>query len=148
MPETSCVFDYGSLIWRPDFPWLDARPASIDGWTRRFWHGSHDHRGTKTDPGRTVTFDKAPSERCYGRAFRIGLDVFEHLDDRERSGYERHSVDNGSGYVMVQKYLPAFTSWSARVIFKSQRKSRCDFIEVRIENSLRSDDCRWLPASV
>jgi cation transport protein ChaC len=93
MPETSWVFGYGSLIWRPDFPWLDARPASIDGWTRRFWQGSHDHRGTKTDPGRTVTLAEAPGERCYGRAFRIELDVFEHLDDREKNGYERCRVE-------------------------------------------------------
>ncbi|UCG74085.1 MAG: gamma-glutamylcyclotransferase [Chromatiales bacterium] len=87
------LFGYGSLIWKQDFPFIEARPAFIDGWVRRFWQGSHDHRGVPDDPGRVVTLIEAPGERCYGRAFLIEPDVFEHLDDREVNGYERHRVD-------------------------------------------------------
>ena len=36
MTETSWVFDHGSLIWRPDFPYLDARRAYIEGWRGDF----------------------------------------------------------------------------------------------------------------
>ncbi len=93
MTDPIWLFGYGSLIWRPDFPYLDARRAHIDSWTRRFWQGSHDHRGVETDPGRTVTVVEAPGERCYGRAFLIEPKVLEHLDEREKNGYERYSID-------------------------------------------------------
>jgi len=87
------LFGYGSLIWKQDFPFLEARRAHIEGWSRRFWQGSHDHRGVPDDPGRVVTLIDARGERCYGRAFLIEPDVFAHLDDREVNGYERHQVD-------------------------------------------------------
>jgi len=87
------LFGYGSLIWRPDFPYLEARRAYVAGWTRRFWQGSHDHRGVKSDPGRTVTLVEATGERCYGLAYLIEPDVFEHLDHREMNGYRRHHID-------------------------------------------------------
>ena len=93
MTNPTWVFAYGSLMWRQDFPFLDARPAYIVGWTRRFWQGSHDHRGVQTEPGRVLTLIEAPGERCYGRAFLIESSVFEHLDYREKNGYERHAVD-------------------------------------------------------
>jgi len=93
MTDPIWLFGYGSLIWRPDFPYLDAHRAYIAGWSRRFWQGSHFHRGVETDPGRVVTVIKAPGERCYGRAFLIEPGVFEHLDRREKNGYERNSID-------------------------------------------------------
>ena len=80
-------------MWRQDFPFTDARPAYIVGWARRFWQGSHDHRGVQTEPGRVVTLIETPGERCYGRAFLVEPEVFEHLDYREKNGYERYTVD-------------------------------------------------------
>ncbi len=93
MTDPTWVFGYGSLIWRPDFPYLDVRRAYIAGWTRRFWQGSHHHRGVETDPGRVVTLVEASGERCYGRAFLIEPDILENLDYRERNGYERYTID-------------------------------------------------------
>lgn len=92
MNDPGWLFGYGSLIWRPDFPFLEARRAFIDGWERRFWQGSHDHRGVQTDPGRVVTLIEAAGKRCFGRAYLIEQDVFEHLDRREVNGYGRHQV--------------------------------------------------------
>ena len=93
MTDPTWVFGYGSLMWRQDFPYLETRRAYIEGWSRRFWQGSHDHRGTETDPGRVVTLIEAPGDRCYGRAFLVEPSVFEHLDYREKNGYERINVD-------------------------------------------------------
>ena len=87
------VFGYGSLIWKQDFPYLESRPGRIKGWARRFWQGSHDHRGLDHDPGRVVTLVAAPGEHCDGRAFLVEPEVFEHLDRREKNGYERIAVE-------------------------------------------------------
>ena len=87
------VFGYGSLIWRQDFPYEDVRRAHIRGWARRFWQGSHDHRGLQSDPGRVVTLVEAPGERCFGSAFKIDAKVFDHLDQREINGYQRINVE-------------------------------------------------------
>jgi cation transport regulator ChaC len=91
--QASWVFGYGSLIWKQDFPYLESRPGRIMGWARRFWQGSHDHRGLEHDPGRVVTLVTAPGEDCYGRAFLVEPEVFEHLDHREKNGYERIAVE-------------------------------------------------------
>lgn len=87
------VFGYGSLIWRQDFAFLRERTAFILGWERRFWQGSHDHRGVPDLPGRVVTLIESPSARCLGRAFLVGQEVMNHLDHREKNGYQRHTVD-------------------------------------------------------
>lgn len=95
------LFGYGSLIYKVDFPFLEQRPATIEGWARRFWQGSHDHRGTPEAPGRVVTLIEQPGAVCKGMAYRVSPEVFEHLDVREKNGYLRFNTpmafDDGSG---------------------------------------------------
>jgi cation transport regulator ChaC len=83
------LFGYGSLIYKADFPYLQRRPASIANWTRRFWQGSHDHRGTPEAPGRVVTIIEEAGAICHGMAYLVTPEVFAHLDHREKNGYLR-----------------------------------------------------------
>lgn len=94
--DVTWIFGYGSLIWRPTFPFAARRPAFIEGYARRFWQGSTDHRGVPTAPGRVVTLVPAAGTRCEGVAYAIAPDdagdVLSHLDHREKGGYTRHEV--------------------------------------------------------
>jgi cation transport regulator ChaC len=87
------LFGYGSLIYKADFPFIERRAASIGGWTRRFWQGSHDHRGTEAAPGRVATLVPEPGAVCHGMAYLITPQVFAHLDHREKNGYLRLATD-------------------------------------------------------
>ncbi len=90
------IFGYGSLVWRPDFAFAESRAAAIDGWARRFWQGSTDHRGRPGAPGRVVTLIEAPGETCLGMAYRVADDdrghVLATLDYREKGGYRLADV--------------------------------------------------------
>lgn len=87
------VFGYGSLVWRPSFPFRERRAARITGWARRFWQASTDHRGTPEAPGRVLTLVEAPGEVLWGRAYAVEAAVWpavlEALDVREQGGYDR-----------------------------------------------------------
>ena len=86
------VFGYGSLIYKVDFPFLEKAVANLADWERRFWQGSHDHRGTPAQPGRVVTLVPSPGATCKGIAYLVEPTVFEHLDYREKNGYQRISA--------------------------------------------------------
>ncbi len=86
------LFGYGSLLWKADFDYIERRPAHIHGWARRFWQGSHDHRGTPEAPGRVATLIPQAGAVCAGMAYLITPAVFDYLDVREKNGYLRHEV--------------------------------------------------------
>ena len=90
------LFAYGSLMWRPGFDYRRAEPACLNGWVRRFWQGSTDHRGTHAAPGRVVTLVPDPQRCCIGVAYQIetrGLaGTVSALDFREKGGYRREQL--------------------------------------------------------
>jgi len=96
MDKEIWIFGYGSLIWRPNFDFLEKRPAVINGWVRRFWQGSTDHRGVPGQAGGVVTLDEEPNGDCWGVAYRISSanreKVLSSLDIREKGGYTLKNV--------------------------------------------------------
>ncbi|MFK7957720.1 MAG: gamma-glutamylcyclotransferase [Lysobacterales bacterium] len=87
------VFGYGSLIFKVDFPYLERSAASVEGWERRFWQGSHDHRGTPEAPGRVLTLIARAGIACAGMAYRVRQRTLLALDYREKNGYQRQRID-------------------------------------------------------
>ena len=63
------VFGYASLIWRPEFEFVEHRPALVHGWHRSFWMRSRVNRGTPQLPG--LVFGLVSGGSCRGVVFRI-----------------------------------------------------------------------------
>jgi cation transport protein ChaC len=71
----SWLFAYGSLMWNPDFDYLDAVPARLSGYHRRFCLYSYIYRGSREAPGLVLGLDRGGS--CWGLAFRIAAAQIE-----------------------------------------------------------------------
>jgi cation transport protein ChaC len=84
------LFGYGSIIFKVDFDYLEAKKAYLNGFERRFWMASEDHRGTPEFPGRVLTLQESPNSKCFGMAYRIEHKVLDALDLREQNGYLRY----------------------------------------------------------
>lgn len=63
------VFGYASLIWRPEFDYLERREARVQGWHRALKMWSRINRGTHETPG--LVFCLLAGGSCQGMAFRI-----------------------------------------------------------------------------
>jgi glutathione-specific gamma-glutamylcyclotransferase len=108
------IFAYGSLIFRPSFPYLERRRAFLPNYMRRFWQGSPDHRGVPEAPGRVATLVPAPKEWCGGCVYRIDPQsaeaILAELDIREQAGFERHILrvfdsPNGEAFAEALVYV-------------------------------------------
>jgi len=79
------VFGYGSLMWRPGFPYIERRHATLPGFHRRFCIRSVIYRGTPEQPGLVLGVDAGGE--CQGMAFRVDAahreEVIKYLYDRE-----------------------------------------------------------------
>lgn len=63
------VFGYGSLMWQPGFPFVEARRARLEGYRRAFCVYSLHYRGTQARPG--LVLGLARGGMCEGIAFRV-----------------------------------------------------------------------------
>jgi glutathione-specific gamma-glutamylcyclotransferase len=114
-PNDLWVFGYGSLVWRMDLPFEEGFAAAVEGYARRFFQLSPDHRGTEDAPGRVVTVIAADagSPLLAGMVYRIAAhrraETIKALDHREKAGYERVEVTaralDGSRSVSALMYI-------------------------------------------
>jgi glutathione-specific gamma-glutamylcyclotransferase len=79
------VFGYGSLIWKPEFDFIEQRSALLPGHHRALCLWSRINRGTPELPG--LVFGLEAGGECHGMAFRVAaelvLPIFETLWRRE-----------------------------------------------------------------
>lgn len=86
MASERWVFGYGSLMWRPGFPFVQRRTATLHGRRRAFCIYSVHHRGTHERPG--LVLGLAPGGACRGAAYQVAEDdwpqVYAYLLEREQ----------------------------------------------------------------
>ena len=84
--EDRWVFGYGSLMWRPGFPFIERRTALLHGRRRAFCIYSVHHRGTYERPG--LVLGLAPGGTVRGVAYRVAAaewpEVYAYLREREQ----------------------------------------------------------------
>ncbi|MDB5431732.1 MAG: gamma-glutamylcyclotransferase [Caulobacter sp.] len=80
------VFGYGSLMWRPGFPFIERRAARLYGRRRAFCIYSVHHRGTPERRG--LVLGLAPGGSVRGAAYRVAakdwVEVYAYLREREQ----------------------------------------------------------------
>jgi cation transport protein ChaC len=85
--EDLWVFGYGSLMWRPGFPYLERAPARLIGLHRALCVYSFVHRGTPEKPGLVLGLDRGGA--CRGVAYRVAAADREatilYLREREQA---------------------------------------------------------------
>jgi cation transport protein ChaC len=88
------VFGYGSLMWRPGFPYVKRLSAHLYGLHRSLCIYSTVHRGTPQKPGLVLGLDRGGS--CRGIAYQVALENIEetisYLRKREQVTKVYHEV--------------------------------------------------------
>ena len=97
------VFGYGSLMWRPGFPYLERRPAVHHGRRRAFCIYSVHHRGTPARKGLVLGLAQGGAVR--GAAYHVAeadwAETYAYLMEREQptetylEHYARARLDDG-----------------------------------------------------
>ncbi len=98
MSEEFWVFGYGSLMWKPGFPFVERCKAELANHRRNFCLKSVRFRGTHEYPGLVLALEPKDGAMCQGVAYRVSAsDASEtraYLEDRE--------MDRGSYFETFQ----------------------------------------------
>jgi len=73
--ENIWIFGYGSLMWNPEFPFVQSALGHLCGYHRRFCLYSYSYRGTEETPGLVLGLDRGGS--CRGVLFEIEASKIE-----------------------------------------------------------------------
>jgi cation transport protein ChaC len=130
------VFAYGSLMWRPGFPYEEARHARLTGYSRRFCIYSVHHRGTAERLGLVLGLDRGGA--CEGVAYRVAAaqaaQVRAYLRAREQvNGVYREALvpvelqlelEHPAAEVMALTYIVerAHPSYAGRLPLRTQAR--------------------------
>jgi len=125
------VFGYGSLMWRPGFPFAAQAPGLLKGAHRALCIYSVLHRGTHEQPGLVLGLDRGGA--CRGVAFRVTQgaedDTIAYLREREQvtdvyvEAYRNVRLVDGSGRtVKALTYLadPTHKQYAGRLSLDEQ----------------------------
>jgi cation transport protein ChaC len=105
------IFGYGSLMWDPGFAFVEAVPALLRGYHRRFCVYSHRYRGTPERPGLVLGLDRGGA--CKGIAYRVPrpdvAPALHYLWEREMANRTYHlrelAVTTPRGAVSAQAFV-------------------------------------------
>jgi len=129
--NTRRIFAYGSLMWRPEFEFVGARPARLVGFHRRLSVFSHHYRGTPEFPGLVLGLDEGGF--CEGLLYDIADEVWAEVIDRVR---KREML----GDVYVEKALPVHVMGGSKALsaitYVANRRSKQFATEMPTEKLL------------
>ena len=70
------IFGYGSLMWNPDFNYIEKKEAILIGYKRNFCIKTHTHRGNQEKFGIVLGLEKDKINSCKGLLFRVNKDEY------------------------------------------------------------------------
>jgi len=99
MSKEFWVFGYGSLMWKPGFPFVERCVAELAHHRRSFCLKSVRYRGTEEYPGLVLALEPKRDAVCRGVAYRVSasdaVETRAYLQDRE--------MDRGSYFEQFQR---------------------------------------------
>ncbi len=84
------LFGYGSLMWKPDFPFAEHTVARVRGYHRSFCLWQRRHRGNRHNPNLMLALDAGGS--CSGLAYRVAA---PDVESKIAATWRRELVGNG-----------------------------------------------------
>ena len=125
------VFAYGSLMWSPDFPFVERKAGRVHGYHRSLCILSSRYRGTPDKPG--LVMGLCPGGSCRGMAFRVHVGQAKEVMD---TLWKREMLNK----VYMPKFVPVSIVGAQRVhalAFIADTKHRQFVDELDVEGRAR-----------